>query len=155
MADPRPHPRSGSSSSALSKNSARGNQIKDASAGWGLAALGAAGALRAAAGIPLGLVMTSFAQCSLWWQKMKLVFIQGIRGGPSRARLKMTKCQPQSSDRLWSPSVTSFFLAALFLYTYDTNRKINWKEHWGRVYFTHWCQCFISHEPRKTIRRAN
>ena len=111
--------------------------------------LGAATELWAAAGIPPGLDMTSFVQCSPWCQKTKLVFTQGIRRVPSRTRLKMTKCQPPSSDGLWTPSVTSFFLAALFLYTYDTNGKINWKEHWGRVYFTHWCQCFISHEPRE------
>lgn len=134
-------------------------QIKGACAGSGLPASVAARLLWAAAGIPLGLVMVSFPQCSLWRQKMQLVFIQGIREGPSCARLKMTKCQPQSSGRLWSLSVTSFFVAALYLYTYiyihtlthtyDTNRRINWKEHWCTVYFTHWCQCFISHEPRE------
>lgn len=49
--------------------------------------------------------------CEMEWQKMKLVFIQGIGGGPSCARLKMTKCHSQSHDRLWFPSVTPSFLA--------------------------------------------
>ena len=56
---------------------------------------------------------------------MTLVFTQGIGRVPTRARLEMATCQLPSSARLRSPSLTPFFLAALFLYTYDTNRKIN------------------------------
>lgn len=103
---------------------------------------------RATKGIPTGLVITSFVQCSLQWWKMK----QRALGWALVPGPKMTRCQIRSYDRLLVyPSPKTLFLFLFFFGTafHDTDRRINWKEHWGRVYFMHWWRCFISYDPQE------